>query len=111
VSDHLFKVLTKKTVKDDAPQFQNLHVNFHNFHALLSTRLSQLRYAIIISSVLDEFRKCSQVHIKCRGWAWAWALAFIEQYHNNGNEFFNHIIQVTGHETWISFVNDKTNEQ
>jgi hypothetical protein len=38
----VLKVLTKKFVKDGASQFQNLLVNFHKFHALFSTRLSQL---------------------------------------------------------------------
>jgi hypothetical protein len=42
----LFKVLTKKYVKDGASQFTNFHVNFHKFQALSYTRLSQLRQAI-----------------------------------------------------------------
>jgi hypothetical protein len=39
------------------------------------------------------------------------ALTFFEQYHKNGNEFFNHIIRVTGDETWVLFVNVETKEQ
>jgi hypothetical protein len=43
VSDKLVQNVDKKTpVKDSASQFQNFHVNFHKFHALLFTRLSQL---------------------------------------------------------------------
>jgi hypothetical protein len=42
----LLKVLTKKFVKDGASQFQNFRVNFHKFHALFSTRLSQVGSAI-----------------------------------------------------------------
>jgi hypothetical protein len=42
----LFKVLTKKLVKDGALQFQNFHVNFHTFHSLFSTRLSQIGWAV-----------------------------------------------------------------
>jgi hypothetical protein len=42
----LFKVLTKKFVKDGASQFQNIRVNFHTFHTLFSARLSQIGYAI-----------------------------------------------------------------
>jgi hypothetical protein len=38
----LFKVLTRKFVKDGASQFQNFCVNYHKFHALVSTTLSQL---------------------------------------------------------------------
>jgi hypothetical protein len=41
VSDDIFKLLTKKFVKDGASQFQNFRANFHK-HALFSTRLSQL---------------------------------------------------------------------
>jgi alpha-amylase/alpha-mannosidase (GH57 family) len=32
------------------------------------------------------------------------ALAFLERYHKDGHEFLNHIVQVTGDETWVSFV-------
>jgi hypothetical protein len=35
---------------------------------------------------------------------------FLEQYHKGGDEFLNHIIWVTGNETWVSFVNVKTKE-
>jgi hypothetical protein len=42
----LFSAVSKKSVKDGVSQFQNFRVNFHKFHALISTRLSQLGYAI-----------------------------------------------------------------
>jgi hypothetical protein len=42
VKDDLFKVLTKKFVKDSPSEFQYFHVNFHKFHGLFSTRSSQL---------------------------------------------------------------------
>jgi hypothetical protein len=35
---------------------------------------------------------------------------FLEQFHKDGDEFLNHI-QVTGDETWVSFVNVETKEQ
>jgi hypothetical protein len=38
-------------------------------------------------------------------------LTFLEQYHKEGNEFLNHIVQVTADETWVSFVNVETKEQ
>jgi phage tail tube protein FII len=41
----------------------------------------------------------------------ALALTFLEQYHEDGNEYLNHIVQVTGDETWISFVNAETKEK
>jgi hypothetical protein len=34
---------------------------------------------------------------------------FLERYHKDGHEFFNHI--VTGGKTWVSFVNVETKEQ
>jgi hypothetical protein len=33
------------------------------------------------------------------------ALTFVEQYHEDGDKFLNHIIRVIGDETQISFVN------
>jgi hypothetical protein len=33
---------------------------------------------------------------------------FLERYHKDGYEFLNHIIRVTGEETWVSFVNVET---
>jgi hypothetical protein len=36
---------------------------------------------------------------------------FLQQYHKDGDKFLNHIIQVTGDETWVSFVNFETKEQ
>jgi hypothetical protein len=38
----MFKMLTKIFVKDGASQFENFYMNFLKFHALFSTRLSQL---------------------------------------------------------------------
>jgi hypothetical protein len=32
----------------------------------------------------------------------------LEQYHKGDYEFLNHIIRVTGDETWVSFVNVET---
>jgi hypothetical protein len=39
------------------------------------------------------------------------SLTFLEQYHEHGNEFLNHIVQVTGDETWVSLLNIETKEQ
>jgi hypothetical protein len=39
------------------------------------------------------------------------ALTFFEQYHKDGNEFLNHIVQVTGDESWVTSVNVETKEQ
>jgi hypothetical protein len=39
------------------------------------------------------------------------ALTFLERYHKDGDEFLNHVVRVTGDETWISFVNVETKEQ
>jgi hypothetical protein len=35
----------------------------------------------------------------------------LERYCKDGDEFHNHIIQVTGDDTWVSFVNVETKEQ
>jgi hypothetical protein len=43
--------------------------------------------------------------------ALALTLTFLERYHKDGNEFLNHIVQVTGDETWVSFVNVEAKEQ
>jgi hypothetical protein len=60
VSDDFVQNVDIKFVTDGASQFQNFRVNFHKFHALLSTRLSQLGLAIT-SFVQDGFQKCSWV--------------------------------------------------
>jgi hypothetical protein len=54
-----------KIVKDGASQFQNFPANFHESHALFSTRLSLLSYTIT-SFAQDEFRKFSRVRRKHR---------------------------------------------
>jgi hypothetical protein len=36
---------------------------------------------------------------------------FLGQYHIDGDEFLSHHVQVTGDETWVSFVNVETKEQ
>jgi hypothetical protein len=35
----------------------------------------------------------------------------LEPYHKDGDEFLNHIVRVTGDETWVSFANVETKEQ
>jgi hypothetical protein len=42
VSNDLVRSVDQKFVKDGASQFQSFQVNFDKFHALFSTRLSQL---------------------------------------------------------------------
>jgi hypothetical protein len=39
------------------------------------------------------------------------ALTLLERYYKNGDEFLNHIVWVTGDETWVSSVNVETKEQ
>jgi hypothetical protein len=36
---------------------------------------------------------------------------FLERCHKDGDEFLNHIVRVTGDETWVSFLNVETKEQ
>jgi hypothetical protein len=47
------------------------------------------------------------VRTKHREWLWL----FLELYNKDGDELLNHIIRVTGHETWVLFVNIETKEQ
>jgi hypothetical protein len=39
------------------------------------------------------------------------AFDVLESYHKDGDEFLNHIVRVTGDDTWVSFVNVETKEQ
>jgi hypothetical protein len=39
------------------------------------------------------------------------AFTFLEQYHKECDKFLNHIVRVTGDETWVSLVNAETKEQ
>jgi hypothetical protein len=39
------------------------------------------------------------------------ALTLSERYHEDGGEFLNHIVRVTGDETCVSFVNVETKGQ
>jgi hypothetical protein len=51
----------------------------------------------------------TDVHKKQR---MAWALIFLlQRYHKDGDQFLNHIVRVTGDETWVSIVNVETKEQ
>jgi hypothetical protein len=93
----LFEVLAqkKKIVKEGASQFQDFRVNFHKFHALFFTRLSQLGYAI------------TGAH-KTQGMASALTFFF---YSGTTNMAMNFAFIGTGDETWVSFVNVETREQ
>jgi hypothetical protein len=39
------------------------------------------------------------------------AMTFLERHHKDGGKFLDHILRVTGDETWVSFVNVGTKEQ
>jgi spore coat polysaccharide biosynthesis protein SpsF (cytidylyltransferase family) len=84
-------------------------VNFHKFHALFSTTLSQLAEANK-SFAQDVFRKCSRVSTKHREWL-RLLLRFLERCHKDGDEFLIHIVRITGDESWVSFLNVETKEQ
>jgi hypothetical protein len=99
----LFKVLTKKCVKDSASQFQKFRVNFHKLHAQFSTvRLGYYKFwARWVLKMLTGAHKTQRM---------ASALSFLEQNHEDGDEFLNHIPLVTGYEIWVSFVNVETKD-
>jgi hypothetical protein len=100
----LLKVLTKKFVKDSVSKSQNFHVNFHKFHALLSTRLSQARLSQVLHKMGSENALvCPQNADNGFGFD------FLERCHKDGDEFLNHI--VTDDEILFSFVNAETKEE
>jgi hypothetical protein len=82
----LFKVLTKKFVKDGTSQFQNFCVNFHKFHALFSMRLSQARLSEVLEGWVSKM--LTGVHKIENGFGFD----FLEQYNKDGDEFLSHII-------------------
>jgi hypothetical protein len=84
---NLFTVLTKKFVKDGTSQFQNFHVNFHKFHALLSVKLSQARLCYHKFCATWVPKMFMGAH-KTQGMAWV--LTFLERYHKDGDEYLNH---------------------
>jgi hypothetical protein len=43
--------------------------------------------------------------------ALTFTFTFLERYHRDGDEFLNRIVQVTGDETWVLFVNIETKDQ
>jgi hypothetical protein len=84
-------------------------VNFHKLNSLLSTRLSQAKLS---SQVLRKI--CSENAHRCAENAengFGVSRIFLGRYHKDGEEFLDHIIRITGDETWISFVNVETKEQ
>jgi hypothetical protein len=67
MSDDHIQSVDKKFVTDGSSQFRKLHVNFHKFHALFSTRSSQFGKAVT-SFAQFEFQKCLWVHTKHKEW-------------------------------------------
>jgi hypothetical protein len=98
----------KKCAKDGSSQFQKFRMNFHKFQGMFSLRLSQLGYAVT-SFPHGAFRKCSRVHP--RSSEWLQDSTFLKRYHKDRDEYLNHIVWITGDETWFSSVNTETNEQ
>jgi hypothetical protein len=103
----LFKVLTKKFVKDNASQFQNFSCEFPQVSCTVSYEIIKIRLgyhhkfcARWVPKMLTGVHKTQRM-----------ALAFFERYHKDGDEFLNHIVRVTGDETWVSFVSVETKEQ
>jgi hypothetical protein len=73
-------------VKDCSSLFQNFHVNFHKYHAVLYE---------IITVRLGYHKFCTRwVLIMPKMQIMASALTFLEKYHKGGDEFLNHIIWV-----------------
>jgi hypothetical protein len=79
----LFKVLSKKFVKDSALQFQNFHVNYPKFHPQDYQRLGYHKF--YARWVPKNAHGCMQNAGNDFGFD------FLEQYHKDGDEFGNHI--------------------
>jgi hypothetical protein len=75
-------------------------MNFHTFHALFSTRLSQLGKG-----------GSGNAHGCAKNAENKFGFDFLERYHKDGDEFLSHIVRVTGDEIWVSFVNVETKKQ
>jgi hypothetical protein len=72
-------------------------------YKIITVRLGYCKfYARLVPKMLLGMHKTQRM---------ALALTFIDQYHKDGSEFVSHIVQVTGDETWASFVNVETKEQ
>jgi hypothetical protein len=58
--------------------------------------------------VQDGFQKFSRVSTNAGS---GLSFDFLERYHEDGDEFPNHIVRVTDDKTWVSFVNVEIEEQ
>jgi hypothetical protein len=108
VSDDLRNV-DQELCERRVSQFHNFSVNFRKFRSLFSMRLSQFG-SVLTHFKQDVFQKFSRVGAKCRE-KLRLLHTFLERFHKNGDEFLNHIVRVTGDETWVSFVSAETKEQ
>jgi hypothetical protein len=106
----LFKVLTKQFVKDGASQFQNFPYK--------SSQISRtVLYEIITVRLSYHHKLCARWVLKMLTGAHktqrmaSYLVVFLERYLEDDDENLNHIVRVTGDETWVSFVNVETKEQ
>jgi hypothetical protein len=79
-------------------------------------RISRTFFYEIITVKLGYHKLCARWLLKMLTGAhktqrMASAFTFLERYHKDSNEFLNHIIQVTGDETWVLFVNVEIKKQ
>jgi hypothetical protein len=101
----LFKMLAENLWKMVFHNFRTFMWIFANFTHCFSMRLWQAGQSEVPHKMGSEnARGCTQN----RKWIWLWLL---EQYHRAGDAFRNHVIKVTGDETWASFVNVEFKEQ
>jgi hypothetical protein len=75
------------------------HCSLRDYHS--QTRLSQ-----VLRNVGSE-----NAHGCAQNAENGFSFDILEWYHKDCNEFFSHIIRVTGDETWVSFLNVETKEQ
>jgi hypothetical protein len=109
VSDDDVQSVDQKICERQRLRISGFGVNFHKFHLLFSTSLSQA--GLSTSFAQNGFRKCSCVRTKRREWL-RLLQAFLERHHKECDEFLNHSVPVTDDdETWVPFVSVETKEQ
>jgi hypothetical protein len=86
------------TIKELAYKFPQISLTI--LYEIITVRLRYHKFS--------WYRKCSREHTKRRKWLRLWL--FLERYRKDGDQFLNHIVRVTGDETWVSFLNVETKD-
>jgi histone-lysine N-methyltransferase SETMAR len=105
-SDNLVQSVDQKNCERRRFTISELSCASPKFHAVFSTRLSQVKLSQVLRNMVSE--SATGAHKTQR---MASTLTFLERYPKDGDEFCNHIARVTYNETRVSFVNAEIKEQ